>query len=190
MSRHQHIAVIAIVAGVATHGPAHAQTFAPAPNAVYQIDLDTPDNHSSRWRLNDLTTINALKTRVKIKRLGPIGEYSPAFTIQILTAKSYVGLAIHEVGDRLSASLESGTTTPLHTDVFALSPKINETFEVEMEWKPDGPVSIAISTNMTDPASGAERHEAKMIGEPVRLEVAAGTGQMVLDPLQLGHVAP
>ncbi len=75
-------------------GAANAETFTPAPNASYALDLDTKDGNYSIWSANDLTGLNALRAHVTFARKGTHERFAPSFTVVVAGATREARLAV------------------------------------------------------------------------------------------------
>ena len=177
---------------VASVAPAMAQTFTPAPNAVYLLDQDTQDGHFSIWSVKDLTGVNALRATVTVARLGIDKKWAPNFNIRLRNDTSRATLHISGVKGMMILYAESFVGDErVQQDMFLLPPEVGEKFGLEIDWKPDGSAVILVrSKAAAKAANGYERHEVKLSGPATSLEVATSTGELTLDPLQLGSTSP
>lgn len=184
-------AAIAATAGMGLAGPVCAQTFTPAGNASYTVDLDTQNGNFSVWRAKDLGGLNALRAKVVVSRLGKDSKWAPSFQIKLENANSHADLSIDGIKGLLFLHAQSWDgDKQVQDELFLMPPEVGETFGLELDWKADGSAVIVVHAKATEKVSGFERHEIKLSGAPSSLEVSGSTGEITLDPLQLGRVTP
>jgi hypothetical protein len=83
--------VIVFVATMLGWNTASAETFTPVPvlgNTV--LDFDTQSGNYSGWVINDIGSINAVRTTLKVHRLGSDPKWAPQFIITLWNGKSSV----------------------------------------------------------------------------------------------------
>ena len=81
--------VIVFVATMLGWNTASAETFTPVPvlgNTV--LDFDTQSGNYSGWVINDIGSINAVRTTLKVHRLGSDPKWAPQFIITSGTARA------------------------------------------------------------------------------------------------------
>jgi hypothetical protein len=203
---------LAVAAGFA--GAAHAETFTPAPNAVYVIDLDTQAGAFSRWRLSDLTGFNALRGRVTFVRKGSDRQVPPVFRVALGDDQQQAWLqitAMPQSGPLIARVYRLEGQTEVDVLYFSATPNYREPFDLKIEWTPDGRVSFLLTSQAAGtpidigpvqaggrarpaqpaPASeGAERREVFLGRAPTWLLIDNSTGEVTIDPLQLGWAQP
>ncbi len=185
--------ILPVMAGLsALAAPAaHAAPFTPAPNASFVLDLDTRNGAFSEWRADDLTNLNALRAKLTVARLGDDPQWSPVFTITLKNQDSEARFQISAVkGLLLPTAQSSAAGKDIQRDLFLAPPTVGETFGLDVDWNADGTASIVIHTKAADGLNGFERHDVKLSGPPTQIEITDSTGEMTLDPLQLGRTAP
>lgn len=170
-------------------GAARAGGFTAAPHSTYLLDLDTPDQHMSAWRLDELTSINALRTTATVHRLGSgDGDIKPGFLLNFVNGTERV--AIYILGNPRDQKL---AVTLLHTrgnkdvgdgGVFlgGLLLGVEQPFDLAVDWTPDG--------KMTATLSGKETLSAQMAKPPTQLEVNGTGGEIEFKALVLGTSSP
>ena len=193
---------------------ARAETFTPAPNAAYVLDLDTQAGAFSQWRLGDLSGFNALRGRVTFLRKGSDRQWPPVFRIALGDDQQQAWLqvtALPHSGPLIVRTYRLEGQTELDVQYFTLTPNYREPFDLKIDWTDDGRVSFVLSSlaagtgidiaplqggsrPRTAPAAaaqvGAERREVLLSRAPAWLLIDNSTGEVMLDPLQLGWAQP
>lgn len=173
--------------------PAHAAEFRPAPNQSFTVDLDTQTGNFSQWKAEDIAGFNALRTQVTFLRLGKDSKWAPSFHLSLVNGAERATFNLTGMPGKtlLVAQLvhwrdgkEAGR------DLYLLGPEFGETFALDVDWSPDGLVTMTIRDKAAQAINGFERHQTKLAAAPSVLEVSGSTGEVVLKPLQLGNVGP
>jgi len=186
----------ALVAGL----PAAAATFTPNPQATYLIDLDTPDQHMSEWRLMDVGAMNALRVTVKVNGIvAPTGEIKPGFIFTFKNGDEDASFYIlgNWKDQTLLFSLQHsrGGKDAGDGGIFmsSLMPsfKVGKAFELAIDWTPDGKLTAAVSGYVKlDGAPGEESMSVKMATLPKEIAIDGTGGEIELNTLKLGQSTP
>ncbi|MDP1738174.1 MAG: hypothetical protein Q8L23_12135 [Caulobacter sp.] len=168
---------------------AGAAEFTPAPNAGYVIDLDTPDNSMSLWQLDEMSGISALRARVTFVRVGKKTAYGPATMLILSNGQSEASLTflLTPKGSVAMLSAKRGETE-LGRELFLMPIDPKETFGLEIDWTPEGKVTVRIATKAVKDmgGDGFERHEVTMDGAPTQIKILGGGSETEFKPLTLG----
>jgi hypothetical protein len=172
-------------------GPASAQTFTAAPNLSFFLDFDSEDGNYSVWRATDLSGVNALRAHSTFVRKGQHERYAPSFSIAIGRESAEARLqvtALPRSGPLIvrASRHEGGQTT--QEQMFLLTPEFRETFDLNVEWTPEGVVTFTVYSNAAQAVNGFERHQINLGGSPTLVEVSGSTGEVSFDPIELGSV--
>ncbi|HEY1427488.1 MAG TPA: hypothetical protein VGF50_12515 [Caulobacteraceae bacterium] len=179
-------ALFIATAWCATSGAAHAQTFAPAPNSNYTVDLDSADGRFSRWSANDISGVDGLQATMTVRRLGHDPQFAPSFQVRLINASGGGAFKIIGSNGALVATAQSWAGDKyIDNQTFVVAPQLDTPFHLEMHWAADNSISILIRTRTAE-----ERHEVRLGAPPGRLEVTSSTGQVKLEELQLGRTSP
>lgn len=186
------IMTAAIAAAMLLWAPAAgAAEFAAAPNASHVIDLDTPDNSMSLWQLDEMSGVNALRARVTFARVGKKTQYGPIVVLVLSNGQSETRLTFLLTPKASMALLGAHRgDTDLGGTIFLLPVDPKETFGLEIDWTPEGQVTVRIATKAARAmgGDGFERHEVTMDGAPTRIQVLGGGSEVEFKPLTLGAV--
>lgn len=168
---------------------AGAAEFVAAPNAGYVIDLDTPDNSMSLWQLDEMSGVNALRARVTFVRVGKKTQYGPATMLVLSNGKSEASLTflLSPKGSVAMLRAKRGETD-LGGELFMMPIDPKETFGLEIDWTPEGKVTVRIATKGVKAmgGDGFERHEVTMDGAPTSIRILGGGSEAEFKPLTLG----
>lgn len=172
--------------------PACAGEFTPNPLTSYLVDLDTPDQHMSAWRQDDISSLNALRATVKINNLvAPSGDMKPGFIFEFSNGEETAALYItgNWKNNHLAATLDHhlGKTDTKEGGLF-LSSMLLETrkaFELAIDWNADGKLTATI----TGP-KGPETLSVQLKAAPKQLEILSANGEIELNPIKLGRTSP
>jgi hypothetical protein len=170
---------------------AGAAEFTPAPNAGYVIDLDTPDNSMSLWQLEEMSGINALRARVTFVRVGKKTSYGPATMLILSNGASEASLMflLTPKGSVAMLTAKRGETE-LGRELFLMPIDPKETLGLEIDWTPQGEVTVRIATKAVKDmgGDGFERHVVTMDGAPTQIKILGGGSEVEFKPLRLGAV--
>jgi hypothetical protein len=190
--------ILGIGFGLLASVSATAANFTPNPQASYVLDLDTPDQHMSEWRLTDLGTINALRATVKINGLiATRGEIKPGFLINFTSGDETV--AVYVLGNAKDHNFMVFLTHNRGKEdikdggmyICSMLLAMEKPFELAVDWTPDGKVTATISGyKKLDGTSGSEPLEAQMTKPPQQIAINGTGGEIELNPLTLGHTSP
>jgi hypothetical protein len=163
--------------------PASAESFTPAPGPGSLIlDSATQNGYPATWRIDDLGSINAIRTSLRVHRLDYDPNKTPTFTVTLAGRDYKVVLNILSKNFKppLTARLEhwvNGTFWEQH--VFSSSLKLDEKMDVAIDWTVDGNVTVQ---------AGSET-KTYYLGAPVAsLELSASVGEIEFIPFTIGHV--
>lgn len=178
--------------------PAIAANFTPNPQTSYVLDLDTPDQHMSEWRLTDLGSINALRATVKINGLiATRGEIKAGFLINFSSGDETV--AVYVLGNPKDHNFmvflthNRGEEAMKDGGMYLCSMLLamQKPFELAVDWTPDGKVTATISGyTKLDGTPGSEPLQAQMAKPPQQIAINGTGGEIELNPLALGRTAP
>jgi hypothetical protein len=204
----------AFALGIVFAHAAHAQTFTPAPNATHVLDLDTQAGAFSQWRAGDLDGANAARGRVTFLRKGSDRRWPPVFNIAVGDDQVQAWLqvtALPHSGPLIVRTFRREGQTETDIEYFSLTPNFREPFDLKIDWSPDGRVAFTIASQASAgggvdvaPLQGGgarnsrtattevrgERHEVSLGRPPVWLLVNNSTGEVMIDPSQLGWAQP
>jgi hypothetical protein len=183
------IAVVCFAVGLPT---ALAGEFEAAPNATYAIDLDTDEGRFSEWKLTDLRGLNAARGKVTFVQLRVHERWAPGLNIALGDGDDRVQFTVVSPTRKppLLAMLETHGKIPKHSEVFAFGPELNEPFGLEIEWTPQGKVTVTIRTKAAQAVNGFERHELDLGRAPTWFRFGGSTSEVSVEPLMLGRIKP
>lgn len=191
-------AVFGIGLALLASAPAAAASFTPNPQTSYVLDLDTPDQHMSEWRLTDLGSINALRATVKINGLiATRGEMKPGFLINFVSGDETV--SVYVLGNAKDHNFmvflthNRGKETIKDGGMYACSMLLamERPFELAVDWTPNGKITATISGyKKQDGTPGSEALEAQMVTPPHQIAINGTGGEIELNPLTLGRTGP
>jgi len=168
---------------------AMAGTFTAAPQSTYLVDLDTPDQHMSEWRVDDIGSDNALRATVKVNGLiETTGKIKPGFLMQFVAgddkASLYFAGAPSAKTFAANLSAERGGKDLGGGGLFLTSAVIGvgKPFDLAVDWTPDGKLTVTID--------GHESQTVQLAHAPSRIEIDGTAGEIELNPMSLGHTAP
>ena len=186
--------------GIALFAPASADNFVANPQTTYLIDLDTPDQHMSEWRLTDVGSINALRATVKVNGLiAPSGEIKPGFMFTFINgdenATFYVFGNWKDQTLLLSLQHSRGGKDVADGGILmsSLLPnfKVGKPFELAIDWTAEGKLTATVSGyTKLDGTPGQEGMTIKMAAPPKQIAVDSTTGEIELNTLKLGQSTP
>ena len=162
------------------------QSFIPAAGQTFYLDLDTAEGTFSRWGHNDLGGVSAMRATVRIPRLRKDPKWNPAFTLwleqnETVQARHKIGLQF-VAPDReppLVISVVQGEDGELvSTETLDRTLALNESLIVEMTWLTPHVVKIRFRDS--------EVHEVNIPWSIDSVGVTASTGELIIDPLELG----
>ncbi len=173
---------------------ANAESFTPVERGTYSLDLDTTDGNFSQWALNDLSGVNATRAKVTFARKGKHKTYAALATLSVegKTRQVYIRFAaLSDNGPLYSTVTLADSNGQIKEEVVLLPPDMKETFDLHVQWTPEGKVIFDLFDHANkDVGQGFERHEIEM-GEPVTaLKIINSTGEVAIDPLQVGQATP
>lgn len=180
-----------VVAFMAAHGTAHAQSFTAAPNATFVLDLDSADGNFSLWQARDLAGINALRARATFVRKGEHRRWAPTFSITASGGEGRAAItftAAPSSGPLLVGAALWRNGQKSEEETFLLPPAFEEPFDIHVEWTESGLVTFTVFSSAARAANGFERHQVDLGEAPTSLRITGSTGEVLFDPLQLGHV--
>jgi hypothetical protein len=193
MMRVGYILASALALAMLSVGSASAQTFTAAPNLSFFLDFDSEDGNYSLWRVTDLSGVNALRAHSTLVRKGEHERYSPSFAIAIGGESAQARLqvaALPRSGPLIVRALRVEGNQTTEEQMFLLTPEFRETFDVHVEWTPEGLVTFTVYSNAARAVNGYERRQINLGGAPTVVEVSGSTGEVSFDPIELGAVTP
>lgn len=186
--------LFAAAVGLAVSGAAaHAAEFTPAPNQSFTVDLDTQAGNFSLWRAEELNGVNAVRSQITFVRLGTDPKWSPMFRVSLVRGTERVAFSVTGLpGKNLLIPMLTTTrdSKKMGDDIYVMTPQVGERFGLEIDWTPDGAVSVMIRDKAAQEISGFERHVGKLSGPPTSLEISGSTGEVEFKPLKLGRATP
>ena len=164
--------------------------FVPAPGEAFSIDLDSPAGRFSQWRHEDVTALTSLRAVVRVLTLRKDARWRPAFTIclesgddessedslglQLAAADQKPPLTIKVIG-RLNGE-------PIKEVGFQTALKLNEALNIDMSWRTPQLIMIRVGD--------AETLSVKVPWSVSKVRITGSTGEMAVNPLVFGGVAP
>jgi hypothetical protein len=163
--------------------------FIPAPEQRFYLDLDSREGAYSQWRKDNPGTLNALRASVTINAMSTHARWLPSFSFWFASDGS-------KDADRVGVQLWSpDRKPPLEIKVVRFdggrvvaqeklfkTVNLKEKVEIEMFFVPPGLVVI----NVGD--VGVRKFTVPWTMNSMR--VVGSTGEMIVDPLDLGTVTP
>lgn len=172
-------------------GVAQADDFKPVPRGSYTLDLDTADGNFSEWNLNDLTDVNAVRAHVTFARKGKHKTYAAFFTLSLRgeTKRGDVSFtALSANGPLYTVVGLKDEKGKISEDMVLVPPELGEDFDLKIRWSGDGKISLDIYSKANRNIGQGFEHREIDLGEPVTgLTIGNSTGEIVIDPLQLGQ---
>ncbi|HYD88786.1 MAG TPA: hypothetical protein VEA80_15030 [Vitreimonas sp.] len=172
--------------------PAAAQSFSAAPNASFVLDFDSEDGNFSLWRATDLTGINALRARATFVRKGQHRQWAPSFAISVGSEGADASISFTAAPRSgplmVEAALWRGGE-PSAEETFLLTPAFQEPFDIHVDWTEEGLVTFTVFSRAAQAVNGYERRQVNLGQAPTTVRITGSTGEVLFEPLQLGHVA-
>jgi hypothetical protein len=167
-----------------------AAPFLPAAGQSYSLDLDAVSGTFSQWRHKDLKSLNGLQATLRILRLRKDARWFPVFTILLESAEKRnldndLGLQIvakdrkPPMQLRLMGHIDG---KPIEEIPLKTTLKLDEELKVEVTWRDSRTIVIRVGD--------AEVHAVNISWEVDHAEIAASTGEMIVDPLLFGTAGP
>ncbi len=172
-----------------TSRPSHAlESFSPEPAQLFYLDLDTAAGSSSEWRHNIVTGLSAVRATLRVQSLRVDPKWSPTFslwlqdgskethnrlTIQVFTAnqKAPLSIKILRVDNGKLITEEASATTV----------KPGDSISLQVAWGSQGVIKIKIGDS--------ELHTVAVPWNVDSIGVSASTGELEIDPLELGSIS-
>ncbi len=149
------------------------------------LDLDTPDGHVSQWQLGDLRAINALRTTLRVERLGDNRDWLPSFTIALVNDNEHISFQIvNPAGSRrlIIHVIRYTGKTIAEDQIFASSTALHADLDVAIGWTAAGSVTVRLGSG--------EAITESLGSAPTSLQILCSTGEVRFDPLNIGRVTP
>jgi hypothetical protein len=146
------------------------------------LDLDTGNGNYSQWKIDDLGTVNSLRTTLQVHRLGDDPRWAPSVTIvvgnkdenvsfQVLSATRQPPLTMH-MGHYVAGKLAEDRS-------FTKTVDLNEKLDVAVDWTAAGVVTVTLGDGETQTFS--------LKAAPTSLSIDGSTGEAEFNPLRIGH---
>jgi hypothetical protein len=162
------------------------ESFVAAPGQSFYLDLDTAAGCFSEWRHEDLGSLNALSTTVRVPRVRSDRKWYPAFGIWLQEAG--IGQGRRRVGVRLVAPqkketlvieiLQDNKDDPASTDTLPIEVGLDEDVAIAMDWSTPNSITIKVGDH--------ETRTVPVTWQVGGISITSSTGQVKLDPLLLG----
>jgi hypothetical protein len=166
-----------------TSGRAAADNFAPESGiGSSSLDFDTADGNYSKWRMDSLGTLNAVRTTMRIDRLGYDPRWLPFLGIAVINGDE--GIAFRIIALEHKTPLAISLTHFQKNEVadehkFSTTLDLNEKLDVAISWTSDGALTAKVANE--------EPYTLRM--KPIAsLQLSGSTCDGKFDPLQIGRL--
>jgi hypothetical protein len=166
-----------------------AQSFAPATNQTFYLDLDTAAGAYSQWRHDDLGSLSGMRATIRVLRIREDARWAPDFSLWLqdtATGKEQHRLAVRFFAHRQRtpltaevAQIERGklvSSEKLNTTI-----GLNESVAVQIDWATPHSVRIKIGDS-----------ETRRVDVPWSINnagISVSTGELEVDPLVFGSIS-
>jgi hypothetical protein len=166
------------------------QTFKASPGQAFYVDLDTAPGAFSQWRHDDMASLDGLQAILHVPRIRKDGKWLPTFTIYLRnkdhqTLANDLGVQLVAMGGQLPLKVQLvGHVDGKRIQEIALptTVNLNEELKLEVTWATPQVVIFKV---------GSTEVPAVRIAWTVDSVVVTGsTGELKIDPLLFGTVAP
>ena len=169
------------------------KAFQVAPNQHFYLDLDSAEGSYSQWRNDDLGTLNAIRASVTIKKMSTHIKWLPTFFVAL--AKNAPERA-SESPDSVRVQLWSPDRRPplemrivqYHNGQIVAEEKLGKT--LELSEKMDIELFFVAPDTIILNLGSAGIKKVKVSWKPTSAVVIGSSGQMKVEPLELGTVNP
>jgi hypothetical protein len=169
------------------------KVFQAAPNQHFYLDLDSAEGSYSQWRNDDLGTLNAIRGSVVIKRITTHIKWLPTFFIAL--AKNAPERA-SETPDSVRVQISSPDHRPpleiriiqYHNGQVVADEKLSKT--LELNEKMDVELFFVMPDTIILNLGNAGIRKVKVSWKPASAVIIGSSGQMKVEPLDLGTVNP
>jgi hypothetical protein len=169
------------------------KAFQAAPNQHFYLDLDSAEGSYSQWRNDDLGTMNAIRGTLVIKKITRHINWLPSFFIAL--AKNSPERA-SETPDSVRVQFWSPDRRPplemriiqYHKGQIVSEEKLGKT--LELNEKMDIELFFVMPDTIVLNLGSAGIRKVKVSWKPTSAVVIGASGQMKVDPLDLGTVNP
>jgi len=173
--------------------PSPAPGFVRAPGHMIYLDLDTQSGRNSVWRPEDIGSSSALYARFKVMRLGTDRFWRPSFWFGLRSkanvsdrAGGVVGLRVSSIGGidgPLAFQIQNvrgGKLLERH--ILNARAALNQQIGITIDWKTPHWVTFELSDG--------ETQRMYIPWTVAAVNVSASTGELEIDPLELGTLGP
>jgi hypothetical protein len=155
-----------------------AQTFSPASNQNFALDLDTGDEHFSNWNDDDLGSISGLKATMEVDRLGKGPKWLPTFLIAVTTKEGSFGLKL--LAEQWKPPIAAYTIVQSkNANAIDQQIAVGQKIDLEMDWSMPGKLIFHIDDGKSV--------ELGLPGPVTGIRISASTGELKVSSLALGH---
>jgi hypothetical protein len=182
----KHVTAIVCAALATAFGwnPVSAESFilAPGPGTLI-LDSNGQNDNASTWRIDDLGSINAIRTTIRVHRLDYDPFKTPTFTVTLSGGDYKVVFNILTTNFRppLSVRLEHWVEgTFWQQRPFAAPLKLDESRDLAIDWTTDGNVTVKC---------GGETQTLYLGASVSSVAFAASVGEIEFAPFQVGRVS-
>jgi hypothetical protein len=168
--------------------PAMNSNFVPATGQAFYLDLDSAAGAFSKWRHDDLGSLNSMQAVLRVVRLRKDNKWRPTFSIGLddghEPAPNSIWLQIIDVDGRGPMKVRLGgylAGKPIETIAFTTITHLNDELKVVISWAADGIVKVNVGDS-----------ESRTIRVPWQVQsavVAGSTGELKVDRLVLGRIS-
>ena len=169
------------------------KAFQAAPNQHFYLDLDSAEGAYSQWRNDDLGTMSAIRASLVIKRIATHIKWLPTFSISL--AKDAPERA-SETPDSVKVQIWSPDRRPplemriiqYHNNQIVADEKLGKT--LELNEKMDIELFFVMPDTIVLNLGSTGIRKVKVPWKPKSAVILGSSGQMKVDPLELGTVNP
>jgi hypothetical protein len=169
------------------------KAFQPAPNQHFYLDLDSAEGKYSQWRNDELGTLNAIRGLFVITKITTHAKWLPSFFIAL--AKNAPQRA-SETPDSVRVQIWSPDRRPplemriiqYHNGEIVAEEKLGKT--LELNEKMDIELFFVVPDTIVLNLGSAGVRKIRVPWKPSSAVIIGSTGEMKVDPLELGNVNP
>lgn len=175
---------VCALAGLFVWNPAWAESFTPAlvPGTLI-LDSSGQNGNINTWKIDDVGSINAVRTSVRVHRLDYDPFKTPSFTVTLSGGdyKVVFNILSKDFKPPLSMRLEHWVDGAFYDQrTFSAILNRDESLDVAIDWTEDGKVTVQ---------AGGET-KTIYLGAPVTfVEFSASVGEIDFAPFKVGHVS-
>lgn len=183
MHRTLVIVCAAFAAAALGWNPASAEPFTPAPGpGTLILDSSRQNGNAATWKIDDLGSINAVRTSVRVHRLDYDPFKTPSFAVTLSGDDYKVVFNIFSKNFKppLSLQLEHWVDGKFWQQrPFSTALKLDENLDVAIDWAADGNVTVQ---------AGGETQTFYLGAPATSLEFSASVGEIQFAPFKVGRV--